>query len=242
MKINIKETLKFFDERQNSRGHASAIAGVIGEDLNAFVFKHYMESKLKDKTVKIFSGPVTQGTRVGKWLDRWIYVEGKDGTKTLYQCEIKSWSATAFGGQDLLAEETENKIIRKISQNHWEQQKKLFSKDKEPNLVTKTLIRMDPSRNKEVKEFFKERKIKKKDYKQKPLLIYWMPISNKEDCTPFFSEKVSKLKINSQKDFTELYIFSVSLYLRKLDKKKLLPLNMPNVKKRLDILNKILVS
>ncbi|OHA58518.1 MAG: hypothetical protein A2571_01955 [Candidatus Vogelbacteria bacterium RIFOXYD1_FULL_44_32] len=244
MKINIKETLKFFDQRQNSRGHASAIAGVVGEDLNAFVFKHYMEFELKAKTVKIFAGPVKQGTKKGKWLDRWIYVEERDGTKILYQCEIKSWSAAAFGGQDLLEKEgLESDDTKKVALNHWEKQKKLFSKDKEPNLVTKTLVRMDPNRNKEVKEFLKERRINKKDYKQKPLLLYWMPISNEEDRTPFFSEKVLKLKINFKSNFKEkLYIFSVSLYLRKLGKKKFLPLNMPNVKKRIDILNKIVVS
>src|SRR3989338_5075805 len=92
MKINIEETVKFFDEGQNSRGHASAIVGIIGEDLNVVAFKHHCESE--GKIVEVFDGPVTQGVKRGKRLDRWIYVKEKNGTKTLYQCEIKNWSAT----------------------------------------------------------------------------------------------------------------------------------------------------
>ena len=120
MKINIEETIKFFDDETESRGHATAIASVIGEDLNASVFKHYLEAR--GDRVKIFDGPITQGATKGQRLDRWIYVQGKDGKNILYQCEIKNWSATAIGGRSLPMQADDEKI-KKISQYHWEQQK-----------------------------------------------------------------------------------------------------------------------
>ena len=70
-----------------------------------------------------------------------------------------------------------------------------------------------------------------------------MPISsNKKDNNPFFTEKVSNLDVKFTTNFENIDIFSVSLYLRTLERKKPLSLSMPNVEKRRDILNKIIIS
>lgn len=239
MKINIKETLKFFDDKTESRGHATSIVGVLGEDLNALVFKNYLETM--GNKVKIFDGPVSQGA-TGRRLDRWIYVERKNGTKTLYQCEIKSWSATALDGRSL-ALEAKDEEIKKISRYHWEQQKKVFSKDTDPNYVTKVLLPMNPKHNENVKQYIEEQKIR--NYQQKPLLIYWMPISlNEKNIGPFSTEKIANLNVKFSTNFLDVDIFSVSLYFRSiLDKgEKFLSLNMSNAQKRIDILNKIIMS
>lgn len=239
MKIKIKETLKFFDEKTESRGHATSIVGVLGEDLNAFAFKDYLET-IGNK-VKIFDGSVSQGSH-GQRLDRWICVEGKNSTKTLYQCEIKSWSATALDGRSLDLE-AKDEEVKKISQYHLEQQKKVFSKDTDPNYVTKVLLPMNPKYNQNVRQYIEEQKIR--NYQQKPLLIYWMPISfDKKNLGPFSTEKVSNLNVKFSTNFLDIDIFSVSLYFRSmLDKgEKVLSLNMPNAQKRIDILNKIIVS
>ena len=209
MKINIEETVKFFDEGQNSRGHASAIVGIIGEDLNVVAFKHHCESE--GKIVEVFDGPVTQGVKRGKRLDRWIYVKEKNGTKTLYQCEIKNWSATAIGGRDLpISEDNKSKDIVGVSRYYWEHQKKEFSKNTKPNNVTKVFLRMSYDRNEDLKKFFEREKINFKDCEQKPLLIYWMPISNDGDCKHYFSEKISSLDVKFKQDFKDVDIFSVS--------------------------------
>ncbi|HEY4473797.1 MAG TPA: hypothetical protein VJB56_01140 [Candidatus Paceibacterota bacterium] len=240
MKINVGETLRFFDEEAESRGHATAIVSVIGEDLNTSVFKNYLEAR--GDRVKIFDGPITQGTTKGQRLDKWIYVHGKNGKNILYQCEIKNWSATAIGGRSLPMKANGDEV-RKISQYHWEQQKNVFSRDAKPNSVTKVLLRMNPARNENVKQYMEEQKINNYQQQQKPLLIYWMPISsNKKDNNPFFTEKVSNLDVKFTTNFENIDIFSVSLYLRTLERKKPLSLSMPNVEKRRDILNKIIIS
>lgn len=178
MKIKIEETIKFFDEGQNSRGHATAIRG---RDL-----------------------PISTDSK-------------------------------------------SNDMV-KVSRYYWEHQKKEFSKDANPNNVTKVFLRMSYDHNEDLKNFFEREKINFKDCEQKPLLIYWMPISNDDDCKYYFSEKISSLDIKFEQYFKDVDIFSVSLYFRKLlkeNKDKTLSINIANIEKRikyrLDILNKIIV-
>lgn len=235
MKLNIKELLGFFDDGTESRGHASAIVGVLGEDLNASVFKHYLEEK--GSKVIIFDGPVTQGTKIGLRLDRWIYVESKDSTKTLYQCEIKSWSATAFGGRSL-AINIDEENLRNISQYHWGRQKNVFSTSTMPNYLSKVLLKMNPHRNNNLKQYLEKQKI---NYDQKPLLIYWMPISSdNKDSKPFFNEKVFNLGIRFPSSFKNIDIFSVSLYFRYLlgEGKEYIDLEMPHFEHRMKVITK----
>ena len=236
MKLNIKELLGFFDDETESRGHATAIVGVLGEDLNASVFKHYLEER--GSKVIIFDGPVTQGTKVGLRLDRWIYVESKNSTKTLYQCEIKSWSATAFGGRSL-AINIDKENLKNISQYHWDQQKKVFSTGVVPNYVSKVFLRMNSYRNNNLKQYLEKQNII--NYDQKPLLIYWMPISSdKKDSKPFFNEKVSNLDVRFSNSFKSIDIFSVSLYFRYLlgEGKEYIDLEMPHFEHRMKVITK----
>jgi len=93
MKLNIKELLDFFDDKKDSqKGDANAIMALLGEDLNASIFRHF-----KKNAIEILDDSVLPGTSKGKWLDRWI-VDGKK----LYQCEIKNWAATAIGGKQFV--------------------------------------------------------------------------------------------------------------------------------------------
>ena len=81
MKINIEKTIEFFDNPKE-KGHTTSIVGIIGEDLNAYSFKDYME-KERGATVEILTNPVTTGYKKGKRLDRWIYVK-ENNNETLY--------------------------------------------------------------------------------------------------------------------------------------------------------------
>ena len=232
MKINIKEALEFFDEATRGRGHASAIVGVIGEDLNASAFKHYMEAQGAE--VQILDTSVQQGLPgrgwgTGKRLDRWIYLKEKNGAKKLYQCEIKNWSATAIGGYSLGLKASEEEIC-KVARRRWKQQLGDFSQDKGPNYISKVFAQMKiPAEYQEVRNV-------------QPLMAYWMPVSHAGKLTPFFSVSKSKIGIKFATPFKALNIFSVSLYLRELMKQKHshIDLDMPNAEKRIEILNSLI--
>lgn len=222
MRLNIKELLDFFDDTPE-RGHASSIVGMIGEDLNAAVFKHFRNNK-----VVVLGDKVLQGTNAGQRLDRWIL----DGS-LLYQCEIKNWSATAIGGRRLRSDATEEETKKMVSY-YWEREmRNNFSAEHEhPNGVTKVLLKM-----KSPEEY--------KTLEVGPLLIYWMPISNDEKGeNPLSVVSVESLNLprSLKTEFTKLTIFSVSLYLRKLYKggkgEKYIDLEMPHFEHRMGILGK----
>jgi len=223
MKLDIKELLDFFDDTP-SKGNASAIVGMLGEDLNAAVYKHFTRNN-----VEVQGDSVVQGFKGGKNLDRWILDTKKN---SLYQVEIKSWSATAIGGRRLKSDAGDEEISR-IAKYYWDQQmNSSFSKEKKhPNNVSKVLLKMRPPE-------------KYKTLNVEPLLIYWMPItSDPNGLNPLSKLPVTYLYSVIKTDFNELTIFSVSLYLRQLYKKgkgkKVIDLDMPHFKHRMDILSRL---
>jgi hypothetical protein len=116
MEINIRQVLEFFDEEpEYGRGHTSGIVGIIGEDLNASVFKRFMEAK--GVKAEILEDSVTTHKKKGQRLDRWIYVN-ENGLETLYQCEIKNWSSWAIGGRRLNVDASEDEI-REVCKYYW---------------------------------------------------------------------------------------------------------------------------
>ncbi len=103
----VKELLHFFDEKPDwSRGQATSVVGVIGEDLNTACFQSYLEStggsaKVLTDTKSSKPLSVTTGKQKGPRLDRWMDVNWPDGSSTVFQTEIKNWSAHAIGGKVL---------------------------------------------------------------------------------------------------------------------------------------------
>ena len=223
MKLNIKELLDFFDDKKDSqKGDANALIAILGEDLNASVYKDFRKNK-----VEILEESISQGSKKEKRLDRWIL---DNENKKLYQCEIKNWAATAIGGKQLKSNANEE-YIKKIVEYHWKRALNSdFSKKSEyPNGVNKVLLKM-----KSPKEYNHILKIE-------PLLIYWMPISSdKKGLNPLSVLSIKNLPIKTE--FSKLHIFSVSLYLRQLYKKgkgkKFIDLDMPHLEHRIKILNK----
>ena len=68
MKLNIKELLDFFDDKKDSqKGDANALIAILGEDLNASVYKDFRKNK-----VEILEESISQGSKKEKRLDRWI--------------------------------------------------------------------------------------------------------------------------------------------------------------------------
>lgn len=242
--VNVKELLKFFDDRHGaSTGDANGIVAVIGEDLNTAVFQHYAESK--DAHVEISSRPVTPGGRYGPQLDRWIHVDWNDGSRILYQTEIKNSSASATDGKKLPVDAT-RQLVADFMQNE-------FTKLYDPKLRTlnwhgsaKVLVRM------KVPDDFVNQ-----DLTVQPLLILWRAISAQDTaCDHLFSipvtynfppkvkwpdtwkENLERTKLNP---FDQVSVFSVSSYLRyllSLDKGQI-QLPMPSATRRLQILSNL---
>ena len=98
--VDVTETLRFFDEIPEwAVKQATAIVGLIGEDLNTACLQHYLESQ--GAAVTVYPDSVTTGKSKGPRLDRWIGVDGAFGENVLFQTEIKNWSAHAISGRKL---------------------------------------------------------------------------------------------------------------------------------------------
>jgi hypothetical protein len=235
MQLDIKQALNFFDNKEYSKGHASALVGMIGEYLNFIAFKHYLENKNTEiKFIERNDGrpiPVTQGTKKGKRLDMWIVEKNEDKIKNLYQCEIKNWSATAIGGKSLMLN-SDNEEIFKVATYQWDRQIKEFSKPYKKSTISKVL---KPMKVPEGYENFEN--------KVKPLLIFWMPIIRPNiEISSYFNVNVSRLPIKFKTSFKTLNIFSVSIYFRELlnNNIKYIEFNSSVLIKRIEYLNKII--
>ncbi len=233
MNLNLRNLLTFLDDPiKGDNRHSSAITGVIGEDLNAAAFAHYIgRDGVWEATVSADS--TTPGTKSGKRLDRWIQTRNKQtGEKILYQCEIKNWAASAIGGHRLPIDCSEEEA-KQAAAHYWKGQLKTFQSAVHPNNVTKVFTTM------RLPEQFAESKVE-------PLMIYWMPMSNSTDANPepFFQVPTHDLGLPDtfvRAPFETLNIFSVSLYFRRLLKggTETLVLDMPNAERRVQVLEEI---
>jgi len=234
LRVNLNNIIKVFDERNGLyKGHTTPITGVIGEDINAAIFADYLVSRKKAKNVGVLPYPVNtkqEGGR-GPRLDRWIKADN-----VLYQSEIKSWCSFQIGGYKLLLKDSKQKI-QELANKKWVREKDdQYKGIKEFGKVSKVLAKM-----KIPDDLIKKYKI------AKPLVIHWMPISNKE-ATPFFSYPIKNLGMDKrfakqiQKNFTEVNYFSCSLYIRELINKgrRELNLSLPNVDTRMNIIRELI--
>jgi len=243
MNIDLIKLIKVFDEHNEEyQGHTTSIIEIFGEDLNAGLFKHYLDNLTKKKT-KILPYKVKTGWPQGKGpqLDRWI----KAG-KILYQTEIKSWCCFQTGGGYKLPINASVEKIKKEVERKW--QRELGREYVVNNKTTKDIA----SVNKVLVEMKVPKEIKKEEFnKVKPLVIHWMPISAK-GVKPFSSVSLKSIGIKNIKtkenksikipeSFKEINYFSCSLYIRELLNKNIteLNLNLPNANKRIDIINEI---
>lgn len=202
MKTNIDAILKFFDNsvaKENSK-YSNTIVSLIGEELSAYLLKMYLSEN--QSIVRTYNIPCKQKGRKGKQLDLWVYYQ-KDKSKILYQVEIKTWNSNSIDGKpiklDADIKET-MKYAQEVWKKQWDYTKKEFSNDK----VNKTLIRMDPP------EWFDPK------CERRALVIFWLPTFDKRINN--LAEGILTRKNISVNGFKSVYIFSVSMYLRKLRK------------------------
>ena len=223
--------LRFLDEKPAcSSGHATAFVSVVGEDLNAACFRNYTEAK--GAKVDILAAPVTTGRTQGPRLDRWIAVDQPGEGKFLYQTEIKNWSAHAIGGE-VLPVSTGPEELANYKRRRWTRHWDLKRRTLKGASCAKVLVPMKPPDGFE-------------GFAIRPLLIFWEPIGNiGKRKEPLFRVPVTANfpfqpapSWQGTDTFKELWVFSVSCYLRDLTEDSI-RLPMPDAAFRLQALNRL---
>ena len=229
--VDIQETLSFFDEVPKwAEKQATSIVAVIGEDLAAGCFRKHLESEGATVCVRyikdgdcIYPESVTTGRRRGPRLDRWIVVDRPDGGRTVFQTEIKNSSAQAFGGETIALNappEDFRDYTTRMWQNAWDPDTQSL---RDPG-AAKVLKRM------RIPNDLSEECVK-------PLLICWIPITPENEPDSFLFQIATRPGPDC--DFSELWVFSISSYLRSLGQAKI-ALKMPVAAARLRILDRLL--
>lgn len=240
LSLDVKRVLNFLDEKPDwSVGHATAIVSVLGEDLAAATLQHCLKANGATH-VAVRPEAVGTGKRKGPRLDRWIEADLASGEKYLFQTEIKSWSAHAIGGKVVPVPATRAQLSEEKRRNWgklWDPDARTLSN----KLAAKVLVPMNPPKNAECRTIL-------------PLLIFWYPVvpGNKSQGIPrvkgghLFSVASPTAEFPFATDdswpkvceFPELWMFSVSSYLRSL-KQSQLELKMPQAAARLRTLTEL---
>ena len=228
--VDVQETIRFFDEKPEwGCKQATSIVAVIGEDLAAGCFQKHLESEGATVCVRyiekgdcFYPEPVTTGGQKGsRRLDRRIIVDCPVGRRTVFQTEIKNSSAFAIGGETI-ALDASTECFRDYTARMW---RKAWNPDRQ--------CLRDPGAAKVLKKMKVPADLSGECVK--PLLIYWTPIAPENEPDSFLFQVATRPDCH----FSELWVFSISSYLRSLGQAKI-ALKMPIAAARLRILDHLL--
>jgi len=203
--LDVRETLRFFDEAPNeSDTHATAVVGVLGEELGAALLVRQLKKRYGK--AGILSSRCSTGKKQGPRLDRWVIAEIR-GRRILFQVEIKNWSAHAIGGKTLSLKAS-RKELRVHKKERWNRTWNGNGfKSKNADKVLRRMRQPEPG--------FVE-----------PLICFWDAMHPTGAQTPLFRVPLKR------KPFKRVWVFSMSSYLRGL-KSQRIRLEMPNTIRRL---------
>ena len=227
--INVNEILSFFDEKPPwADRHSEGLVAMIFEDLAAATLEHCLNGNGAEH-LAIRTEPVTTGRKKGPRLDRWIEADLSCDRKILFQTEIKSVSAHSTGHKRIMLNASQEEMSDHEQEN-WDGQWDSNRNTLRDQPMAKVLVPM-------------KRPTGTEDRRLLPLLIYWQPISPKDhsqredqvegghlfkvtDVTYQFAfQKPDSWEIKPK--FTELWVFSISSYLRSIRNKCSNPLELP---------------
>ena len=239
--LNRHDLLSFFDVKTpESRGHVSAIVGVVGEDFGIALLRKCLVEQHGTTSRVITEGGVpklpTNGTGKGHRLDRWLLADETPSSKrTLYQVEIKNWSATAIGGRELKLDAAPA-ILRAYKRErwlkHWGSEKGSFRHD----YVEKVLSRMSiPTRMDDDSGRLGPILPAIQPHEVEPMLCFWWAVHPDGDDESLFSYS---LPTGHASSFSRLMVFSMSSYLRSLTEDEVV-LEMPVASRRIEWLNRL---
>ena len=142
----------------------------------------------------------------------------KDGTETLFQTEIKNWSAHSLSGERLPLSASDEKVMD-YKQRRWENRWNGEEGRLKARQTAKVLSPMRPPSGADGKDI-------------QPLLIFWEALGPRETANEhFFNVDVA----DNPGKFAKLWVFSVSSYLRTVQKDEL-KLALPEASQRLAVL------
>ena len=238
--LNVKNILSFFDHiSPTTNGHVSAVTGVVGEDLGIALLQHCLRYQhgMESRVITEGGKPTTptKGTRKGHRLDRWLLADAVgDNGRTVYQVEVKNWSATAIGGKELRLDAAESAVrsFRKARWlSHWDSDQGRFRYE----YVGKVLERMklpthmdddsDPCRL--ISPPFQQTEVV-------PMVCFWWATHPDGDDESLFRYPLPG-PVNGFKAF---WVFSMSNYLRSIQAMEI-ELDMPAAVQRIEWLNKL---
>ena len=212
--IDVKGLLEFYDARpDSSRGHATAITQVAGEELGLALLRRYFQetgkpARIRDEACK---APGRSGSRLDAWLD-----VGLGSERTLYQVEVKNWSAHSLDGYPIALSATAAEIQEyKIEawKEYWDGEAFI-----QPQLQ-KVLRPVPPP---------------EKGARVEPLACLWDLVHPRGELEPMF-----RVALGSR-PFPHMTVFSMSSYLRSLRRSRI-TLQMPHTVARLFWLQRLFV-
>lgn len=238
LRLNIRETLRFFDEApKDSRKHASAIVGVCGEDLGIGLLQKYLKDVggCSSRVVYEKGQPKTpaSGTGSGDRLDRWLLVEsGSPGhpKRTVYQVEIKNWSAHAIDGKPLPIN-ADGATLKSHRRERWLKCWDPEAKGFRDRNMGKVLTKMQPPVKMDSPDGVArtiEPAIRQDEVQ--PLICFWWALHPEGEDSSLFRLPLPDGGLNG---FDSCWVFSMSTYLRSISESEI-TLNMPSTARRLD--------
>jgi hypothetical protein len=242
LECRVREILLFFDvpSAAGSRGHISPVANLVGEDLGVALVRHYLKKHdgVRSRVLTRKGVPVTptNGTGSGSRLDRWLLAE-KSGERTLYQIEIKMWSATAIGGKECPLEAGED-FLRKYRQENWTRSWSSKDKSFRPSRrqgtigVEKVHYTMElPSHIDDETGGLVPIPPSIRQAEVKPMLCFWRAVHPQGKGEPLFFQR---LPSSAKGGFKGVWVFSMSNYLRSMPgRDPRLRLEMPAAARRI---------
>ena len=240
--LDVREALTFLDDPPKSAmGHATAVVGVLGEDLAAGLFSHCIKTN-KLGEAKVMQGEkVVRGGRKGPWLDRWIEVEWSTGGTTLFQTEIKNTSAHGTHGKPLALNASETDIQQRRLER-WGEIWDLVKRGLKWMEAAKVLVPMRPPEGRNAQDVL-------------PLLLLWNVVGpDPGDGCVYLGKGGHLFKVENPRllfefegspgaqearDFPWLVVFSMSRYLRSLLPEGYVELAMPAAAVRIETLKRL---
>jgi hypothetical protein len=229
--LDVQQVRQFFDEApESSRRNASAIVGVMGEDLGIALLQRCLLERTGMKTEIVLKRngvpwTPTRGTTKGRRLDRWLLQSDapSNGKRNLYQVEVKNWSANSFGGKAIPcgSDSTflENYRRRRWSV-HWDDTQDCFR----DQVAQKVLFRMSlPSI------------ISSESVDVEPIICFWEALHPEGKQAALFECRRSTAKSD---EFSKVWVFSMSEYLRSL-KEPDIELEMTATAQRIEWLHRL---
>ncbi|MBE0675955.1 MAG: hypothetical protein IH591_14960 [Bacteroidales bacterium] len=200
MKINIPSLLDFYDGyRAENSEHVTAITSFLGVDLMLGILRHYFQGQEAECRITTGEPTAIEGRQR---LDRWVVVE-QGGHMVWYQTEVKSWSVYTAGVPRTLDKSMNERQINNYAYDmyhrQWNERTGSFT---DYENLGKVLQPMNPP------EGYSEG-----SSEIRPLVCYWYPItsSGRTRLTNHFFTLATR-----SSSFSEVDIFSASLYLRHL--------------------------